>query len=87
MLPPVTDWFPATIDPVHAGWYECRYFDGDIPQRFWFDGFLWRHDPDGEVTRFGNGGADADTESWRGLSHRVTPDLPVARRRRRAPAS
>lgn len=86
-LPPRTDWYPATIDPVRPGWYECRYFDGDIPQLFWFDGILWRHGPDGDTTYFGNGGQDADTESWRGLSDCAEAWIPVARRRRRAQPS
>lgn len=79
-LPPVTDWFPAIIDPAHVGWYECRYFDGDLPQRLWFDGELWRHEPGGDVTRFGNDPDEADQESWRGLS---MPAVAIARQPRR----
>lgn len=82
-LPPVTDWFPATIDPVRTGWYECRYFDTDLPQRLWFDGALWRHEPGGDTTYFGNDGDEAERESWRGLS---LPAVALVRRPRRWPS-
>lgn len=86
-LPPRTDWYPATIDPVRIGWYECRYYDYDIPQLYWWDGFLWRYGPEEPLTAFGNGGADAENESWRGLTENVEPWIPVARRLRRDHAS
>lgn len=73
---PMSEWMPAAVDPARAGWYECRYFDGDIPQRYWFDGSLWRHTPKGQCTQFGNDADNADAESWRGLT---VPAVAIAR--------
>lgn len=67
-LPPAAGWIPVSVDPVYPGWYECRYYDGDYPQRYWFDGELWRHEPGGELAWFGNDGDEDGNESWRGLS-------------------
>lgn len=59
-------WVPATIDPNIPGWYECRYYEGDIPQLLYFDGYLWRHEPDGDTTLFGNTcDEDDEGEAWR----------------------
>jgi len=61
-----SSWEPAVVDPLIVGWYECRWFDGDIPSTLWFDGSLWLHEPGGEPAFFGNGIDDDDNESWRG---------------------
>lgn len=61
----MSDWVPATVDPHVPGWYECRYYEGDIPQRLYWDGYVWRHDPDGDMTLFGNSFEDDEGEAWR----------------------
>lgn len=65
MIPRGTGWTPATIDPACIGWYECRYFDGDMPGKLWFDGEFWRHGPCGEFAMFANDGDEESNESWR----------------------
>lgn len=77
-------WFPASVDPDGPGWYECRYFTTDPPQRLWFDGALWRHEPGGGTTMFGNDGDEDGNESWRGLG---VPSVAFTRRARRRLAS
>lgn len=59
------DWISAMADPRIAGWYECRWFDGDIPMRLWFDGALWLY-ADGEVSDFGAFIDEDGNEAWRG---------------------
>ena len=75
-------WVSSSIDPDQAGWYECRYFDGDIPGRLWFDGMLWLHEPDGEVVCFGNDGDEDGNESWRAVD---LPGVALVRQGHRRP--
>ena len=35
-----TPWFPASVKPARAGWYEYRWFSGAMIRRY-FDGKHW----------------------------------------------
>lgn len=69
-----TEWLPATVNPVHIGYYEVRYSweDGSesrLSQFFW-DGVRWkfRKVVDCEL-RWGDLGCEEiHEEFWRGLT-------------------
>lgn len=51
-----TPWFPATAKPERAGWYEKRYWGGQLR---YFDGEHWR--------RGGEHGEIVFPPEWRGM--------------------
>jgi hypothetical protein len=67
-----TEWFPATVNPVHIGYYEVRYSweDGRDPRptRYWWDGEAWRFckDATGELTWGSREYENISDEYWRG---------------------
>lgn len=66
----VTEWFPASIKPESVGWYQCRFaWEGpDYPHvsRLWWDGDLWRHEPNGATAYWGIDDCDDyRNEYWR----------------------
>lgn len=62
-----TDWYPQSILPVYAGWYQIVFGRMDDPQYRWFDSKkkVWRFSPNGKVSCFGDVG-DYPSAGWRG---------------------
>jgi hypothetical protein len=72
LLPPLTDWYPPEVDPVHVGFYSRQYGDGSdqdpgILRPDYWDGKAWRYAQDCEVT----GDITLCRRPWRGLSEPV----------------
>lgn len=77
MKPKMTGWFPASINPVHVGWYPVEapkgncYFSDNVTgatvkrtKRYW-DGLRWKWR--NEKNRMVNAGI-ADEDQWRGFA-------------------
>lgn len=62
-LPPVTDWFPHDVPPVHEGRYECRRPGHDWHFFADYRGGLWYANGD-------NSPLALQIVEWRGLSER-----------------
>jgi hypothetical protein len=63
----VTPWFSGAIAPVHSGYYERHYTDGNY-MHYWC-GTQW-HSQAGCMPHWRQVG---DYPAWRGLSRRATP--------------
>jgi hypothetical protein len=73
-----TEWFPATVNPVHIGYYEVRYSwekeDEKYPSMHFWDGQKWQFDEglDGYLS-WGNPIYQKEIlkEFWRGLKEKA----------------
>jgi hypothetical protein len=65
-MPEVTELYPSDLKPVRIGWYEHLCFDAGwvYDWRIWWDGEVWRDQPDGWAL------SNQDI-SWRGLKEKA----------------
>ncbi len=62
----VTEWYPASVKPVHRGEYDCLYnFSIDKPRRLYWNGFEWINPLTRRRSPFGWSG-----DQWRGLAEK-----------------
>lgn len=67
----VTQWFSASVKPVHVGTYQVKFDscrpDSNIDTRYW-DGAYWRISRDEARSAFGL--YPVGREVWRGLANK-----------------
>lgn len=72
-----TEWFSATVNPVHVGYYEVRYSweDGSDPRPslYFWDGEAWRFGEgwQGDLTWGDRQHEEIWQEYWRGLTEQA----------------
>lgn len=69
----VTNWYPAKINPVRVGWYECHYAgEEEYTMRRYWNGLFWLIVPESLPTCCAFGIDPRD--KWRGLCAALSVD-------------
>ncbi len=66
-----TLWYPASIDPVRAGYYEVSYWGTMPPEERYWNGNTWLYHKASVYCLFGQ----KESDKWRGLT---APQKPLS---------